>query len=177
MDAVFAELRHSLDCYVTWSAGGEKLEDCTDAPTNAVERTGSGKFKSLPSYPAPERYPDLRRTIQEAQKSLFLLDDRAPAGLVVFANVGIKSKWPSVSWIIQRSKIQSFPGPTLCKSLPISTQNGVFQLRMAWSTITEYGNPRSSESASLRAHTPSLAKMEEITAFNWSTTTTLHQDP
>ena len=36
MDTVFAELRHSLDCYVTWSARGdeerlEKLEDWADA--------------------------------------------------------------------------------------------------------------------------------------------------
>ena len=90
MDTVFAELRHSLDCYVTWSARGdeerlEKLEDWADAVYKRCKANWERKVQESPSHlRGPKGYPGLRRTIQEAHKSLvFLLDDRAPHGLVV----------------------------------------------------------------------------------------------
>ena len=90
MDTVFAELRHLLDCYVTWSARGdeerlEKLEDWADAVYKRCKANWERKVQESPSHlRGPKGYPGLRRTIQEAHKSLvFLLDDRAPHGLVV----------------------------------------------------------------------------------------------
>ena len=90
MNTVFAELRHSLDCYVTWSARGDeerlaKLEDWADAVYKRCKENWERKVQDSPSHlRGPNGYPGLRRTIQEAHKSLvFLLDDRAPHGLVV----------------------------------------------------------------------------------------------
>ena len=84
-DTVFAELRHSADFSVTWSADGdeerfEKLEDLADAVYKRCKANLERKVQES-SYHLRARWAALGCAVWENQKSLvFLMEDRAPHG-------------------------------------------------------------------------------------------------
>ena len=90
MDQVFADLRHSLDAYVSWCARGcprrlAKLEEWADAVYKGCRLNWARKVESDPTHHlAPQGHPGLREAVRVAQEHLvFVHDDRAPHGLVV----------------------------------------------------------------------------------------------
>ncbi len=90
IDTVFVDLRHSLDSYVAWCSHGDerrlpKLEEWAEAVYQRCRSNWERKMTDPGShFRGPKGFPALRRTILEAQRVLvFLLDDRAPHGLVV----------------------------------------------------------------------------------------------
>ena len=151
MNTVFAELRHSLDCYVTWSARGDeerlaKLEDWADAVYKRCKENWERKVQDSPSHlRGPKGYPGLRRTIQEAHKSLvFLLDDRAPHGLVVVCKRWYQKEM--AKYLLDNSVFQDTElswSDVVQIAADFNTKWG-FPTEKGWSTTMAFGNPRSS---------------------------------
>ena len=90
MEQVFTDLHASLQGYSVWCSRGkperlQKLEEWADAVYERCRANWARKLQSDPKHAqTPDGYPGLRRVIREAHESLvFLLDDRAPHGIVV----------------------------------------------------------------------------------------------
>ena len=89
MDSVFAALQSALDDYVVWACK-PRQEDMNfrlalQRWADAVEKKCVLNWRLAAAHqrPLPEGYPGLRTEIRQAQEKLvFLLDDRAPHGIL-----------------------------------------------------------------------------------------------